>query len=60
MDLDLCHSVKFAALRGRMAEWRAERSRPRPPRRPAAGLEPGIGFRDSLAMHRGVHGRRAA
>jgi N-acetylglucosaminyl-diphospho-decaprenol L-rhamnosyltransferase len=57
---DLALSRDLAALRGRLAGWRAGRSRPRLALPPAECLDLGIGFRDSLAMRRGVYGRRAA
>jgi GT2 family glycosyltransferase len=57
-DLVLSHDL--AALRGRLAGWRAGRSRPRLALPPAECLDRGIGLRDSLAMRRGVYGRRAA
>ncbi len=57
---DLLVSHDLAALRGRLAGWRAGRSRPRLPLPPAECLDHGIGFFDSLAMRRGVYGRRAA
>ncbi len=57
---DLVISGDLEALRGRLAGWHAGRSRKRLPRPPAECLDEGIGFRDSLAMRRGVYGRRAA
>jgi N-acetylglucosaminyl-diphospho-decaprenol L-rhamnosyltransferase len=57
---DLVLSRDLAALRGRLAGWRAGRSRPRLPFPPTECLDRDIGFRDSLAMRRGVYGRRAA
>ena len=57
---DLLISRDLAALRGRVAGWHAGRSRPRLPRPPEECLDQSIGFRDSLAMRRGVYGRRAA
>jgi N-acetylglucosaminyl-diphospho-decaprenol L-rhamnosyltransferase len=57
---DLVISRDLEALRGRLAGWRAGRSRQRLPRPPAECLDEGIGFRDSLTRRRGVYGRRAA
>ncbi len=57
---DLVISRDLSALRGRLAGWHAGRSRPRLAFPPAGCLDRGIGFRDSLAMRRGVYGRRAA
>jgi N-acetylglucosaminyl-diphospho-decaprenol L-rhamnosyltransferase len=57
---DLVLSRDLAALRGRLAGWRAGRSGSRLPLPPAECVDRGIGFRDSLAMRRGVYGRRAA
>jgi N-acetylglucosaminyl-diphospho-decaprenol L-rhamnosyltransferase len=57
---DLVLSRDLAALRGRLAGWSAGRARPRLPSPPAECLDHGIGFRDSLAMRRGVYGQRAA
>jgi GT2 family glycosyltransferase len=57
---DLAVSRDFAALQGRMSGWRAGRRAPRLPRPPADAVDNGIGFRDSLALRRGVYGRRAA
>jgi N-acetylglucosaminyl-diphospho-decaprenol L-rhamnosyltransferase len=57
---DLVISRDLAALRGRLAGWRAGRSRPRLELPPAECVDRDIGFRDSLAMRRGVYGRRAA
>jgi GT2 family glycosyltransferase len=57
---DLLLSRDLAALQGRVAGWRAGRARPRLPPPPAGCLDERIGFRDSLAMRRGVYGRRAA
>ena len=57
---DLVISRDLAALRGRLAGWRAGRSRPRLPLPPAECVDQDITFRDSLAMRRGVYGRRAA
>jgi len=57
---DLLLSRDLAALRGRLAGWRAGRSRPRLPRPPAECVDRDIGFFDSLALRRGVYGRRTA
>jgi GT2 family glycosyltransferase len=57
---DLAISHDLAALRGRLAGWRAGGGAPRLPRPPAEALDERIGFRDSLALRRGVYGRRAA
>ncbi len=57
---DLVISRDLAALRGRWAGWRAGRSRPRLALPPPECLDRGISLRDSLAMRRGVYGRRAA
>ena len=57
---DLVISRDLAALRGRLAGWSAGRGRPRHPRPPASALDSQIGFRDSLALRRGVYARRAA
>ena len=57
---DLAISHDLAALRGRVSGWRAGRDRPRLPRPPAEAIDAEIGLRDSLALRRGVYGRRAA
>lgn len=57
---DLLLSRDLAALQGRLAGWRAGRSRPRLPLPPEECVDRNIGFLDSLAMRRGVYGRRAA
>ncbi|MFI4989737.1 MAG: glycosyltransferase family 2 protein [Solirubrobacterales bacterium] len=57
---DLVVSRDLAALRGRLAGWRAARGAPPRSRPPASALDERIGFRDSLALRRGVYGRRAA
>jgi N-acetylglucosaminyl-diphospho-decaprenol L-rhamnosyltransferase len=57
---DLIVSRDLAALRGRLAGWRAARGAPRQSRPPSTAVDEGIGFRDSLALRRGVYGRRAA
>jgi GT2 family glycosyltransferase len=57
---DLAVSRDLAALQGRVSGWRAGRRAPRLPRPPAEAIDEEIGFRDSLALRRGVYGRRAA
>jgi N-acetylglucosaminyl-diphospho-decaprenol L-rhamnosyltransferase len=57
---DLAISHDLAALRGRLAGWRAGSRAPRLSRPPAEAVDQGIGLRDSLALRRGVYGRRAA
>ncbi len=57
---DLVISRDLAALSGRVAGWRAARRAPRLPQPPPEAVDHSIGFRDSLAMRRGVYGRRAA
>jgi N-acetylglucosaminyl-diphospho-decaprenol L-rhamnosyltransferase len=57
---DLLLSRDLSALKGRLAGWRGGRSRPQLPLPPADCLDHEIGFLDSLAMRRGVYGRRAA
>lgn len=57
---DLVISRDLAALRGRIAGWRAARGRPRRPLPPAEALDRSISLRDSLALRLGVYGRRAA
>lgn len=57
---DLVISRDAAALEGRLAGWRAGRRRPPLPRPPAEAIDTDIGFGDSLALRRGVYGRRAA
>jgi GT2 family glycosyltransferase len=57
---DLAVSHDLAALRGRVSGWRAGRRAPRLSRPPADTVDTAIGFRDSLALRRGVYGRRAA
>ena len=56
---DLAISRDLAALRGRLDGWRAAGGAPRR-RAPAAAIDATIGFRRSLALRRGVYGRRAA
>jgi N-acetylglucosaminyl-diphospho-decaprenol L-rhamnosyltransferase len=57
---DLAISRDLAALRGRLSGWRAGRRASRLPAPPADAVDHQIGFRDSLALRRGVYGRRAA
>jgi N-acetylglucosaminyl-diphospho-decaprenol L-rhamnosyltransferase len=57
---DLLISRDLAALRGRLSGWRAARDAPRLARPPAEAVDQAISFRDSLALRRGVYGRRAA
>jgi GT2 family glycosyltransferase len=57
---DLAISRDLAALQGRVSGWRAGRSAARLPPPPADAVDERIGFRDSLALRRGVYGRRAA
>jgi GT2 family glycosyltransferase len=57
---DLAISRDLQALRGRWEGWRAARSMPPLPRPPAEAIDTTIGFRDSLAMRRGVYARRSA
>ena len=57
---DLAISRDLQALRGRLEGWRAARRLPRLARPPAEAIDATIGFRDSLAMRRGVYARRSA
>jgi N-acetylglucosaminyl-diphospho-decaprenol L-rhamnosyltransferase len=57
---DLAISHDLAALRGRLAGWRAGRGRAPLPLPPADAIDRSIGFRDSLALRRGVYARQAA
>ncbi len=57
---DLVISRDLAALRGRIAGWRAACGRERLPLPPAESIDRRIGFRDSLALRRGVYERRGA
>jgi N-acetylglucosaminyl-diphospho-decaprenol L-rhamnosyltransferase len=57
---DLAISRDLAALRGRLSGWRAGGQSSRLPLPPADALDKTITFRDSLALRRGVYGRRAA
>jgi N-acetylglucosaminyl-diphospho-decaprenol L-rhamnosyltransferase len=55
---DLAISRDLAALRGRLAGWRAAGRQPRLPRPPAEAIEPEIGLRDSLALRTSIYARR--
>lgn len=57
---DLAISHDLAALRGRLSGWRAGASHPRLPPPPREALDSTVSFTDSLALRRGVYGRRAA
>ncbi len=57
---DLAISRDLEALRGRVSGWHAARRLPRRPSPPAEAVDRTIGFRDSLALRRGVYGRRSA
>ncbi len=57
---DFAISRDLAALRGRLSGWRAGGGGPLRPRPPAEAVDSKISFRDSLALRRGVYGRRAA
>ncbi len=57
---DLAISHDLAALSGRLAGWRAGANRPRLHRPPAEAIDSDLSFRNSLALRRGVYGRRAA
>jgi GT2 family glycosyltransferase len=57
---DLLISRDLAALRGRLAGWRAGRSRPRLALPPPESLDPSIDFRGSLAIRLGVYRRPTA
>lgn len=57
---DMVISRDLSALRGRFSGWRAARDQPRLARPPAAAIDQDISLRASLAMRRGVYGRRAA
>lgn len=52
---DAVISRDLEAARGRMEGWRAARGMPRHPWPPAAAVDAGIGFRDSLELRRGVY-----
>ena len=57
-DLAISHDLE--ALRGRLSGWRAGARAPHRARPPAEAVDQSISFRDSLALRRGVYGRRAA
>ncbi|MHB8234876.1 MAG: hypothetical protein ACYDHT_09520, partial [Solirubrobacteraceae bacterium] len=57
---DLAISRDLQALRGRLEGWRSARRLAPRPRPPAEAIDTTIGFRDSLAMRRGVYARRSA
>ncbi len=57
---DLAVSHDLEALRGRLDGWRAGRSCVELPLPPEGSCDREIDFRSSLAMRRGVYGRRAA
>ncbi|HEY2141461.1 MAG TPA: glycosyltransferase family 2 protein [Solirubrobacteraceae bacterium] len=57
---DLVFSHDLVALRGRLTGWKAARGRARLPRPPADAIDSTIAFGDSLALRRGIYGRRAA
>lgn len=57
---DLAISRDLQALRGRISGWHAARRLPRRPLPPADAIDASIGFRDSLALRRGVYGRLSA
>jgi GT2 family glycosyltransferase len=52
---DLLASHDLAALRGRLAGWRAARAMQRLPRPPAQAIDATISMRDSLALRRGAY-----
>jgi N-acetylglucosaminyl-diphospho-decaprenol L-rhamnosyltransferase len=58
----LVFSRDLAALRGRIAGWKAARGRPRKPRPVPDSIDRGIGFLESLRLRRAVYGgaRRSA
>ncbi len=57
---DLVISRDLAALRGRLEGWRAAEGAPGLAAPPPEAIDRSISFRDSLALRRGVYGRRAA
>jgi N-acetylglucosaminyl-diphospho-decaprenol L-rhamnosyltransferase len=57
---DMAISRDLAALRGRIAGWRAAAGAPPLTPPPPEAIDRTITFRDSLALRRGVYGRRAA
>jgi len=56
---DLVLSRDLVALRGRIEGWRAAQGAARMPWPPAHAIEPGIGFRASLDLRRGIYSRVA-
>jgi N-acetylglucosaminyl-diphospho-decaprenol L-rhamnosyltransferase len=56
---DLLISRDLAALRGRLAGWRAASGHARLPRPPATAIDSTIGFRRSLQLRRGIYARGA-
>ena len=57
---DAIMSRDLAALRGRLAGWRAAGGLPPRTPPPMAAIDPRIGFRTSLRLRLGVYGRQAA
>jgi N-acetylglucosaminyl-diphospho-decaprenol L-rhamnosyltransferase len=57
-DLAISHDLE--ALRGRLSGWRAGARAPHRAQPPSEAVDQTISFRDSLALRRGVYGRRAA
>ena len=57
---DIVISRDLAALRGRLEGWRAAEGAPQLAPPPPQAIDSSISFRDSLALRRGVYGRRAA
>lgn len=57
---DLAISHDLAALRGRVAGWRAAHGRPRLERPPSEAIDAGIGFRRSLALRRGIYAQTSS
>ena len=57
---DLAISHDLAALTGRLSGWRAGRHRAAAAGPPAEAIDSSITFCDSLALRRGVYGRRTA
>ncbi len=57
---DMAISRDAQALRGRIEGWRAARRAPILPLPPPEAIDASIGFRDSLALRRGVYARRSA
>jgi N-acetylglucosaminyl-diphospho-decaprenol L-rhamnosyltransferase len=57
---DIAVSRDLEALRGRLSGWRAGAQVPRRELPPAEAVDRMISFRDSMALRRGVYGRRAA